>query len=189
MKKKIWQYAILVLTIVALTMPVTADQAEYLSLDGGTISGNLKVLSRLGLGLNGAPTVRLSISDETAPNLSFMNFIQHGSLSDRRAGLSLKSYDSVTESGSPWHSWYLWSLNNFTGLNGLAIGEYNEATGDGVACNGSPGDLCLKHRLFFENLTGNIGIGTTSPEAKLHVVGDVIIEGEVIADEFVPTYQ
>lgn len=37
-------------------------------------------------------------------------------------------------------------------------------------------------RLFIAGTTGNVGIGTTAPTTKLHVAGDVKVEGDVIAN-------
>ena len=48
------------------------------------------------------------------------------------------------------------------------------------AHNGAPGRST--HALFVHGTTGRVGIGTETPAAKLHVVGDTITEGSLLAE-------
>ena len=54
----------------------------------------------------------------------------------------------------------------------------------GTEANGQPAfypTLTVKHE---DQAVGNVGIGTTSPSAKLHVDGDAIVTGKITAQEF-----
>ena len=65
-------------------------------------------------------------------------------------------------------------LNNNSGGKGLLIKSGNGGGGTNAILDLADKNSNIKVRVI-EN--GNVGIGTTSPEEKLHVVGDTFIDG------------
>ena len=129
------------------------------------------------------PAQRLTLSDSPTTG-SFMTFLQHGSASDRRTGIGLTTYDLADEQNSPSHSWHLEASNNFPGLaKGLYINEYADPDGNGNPCDGQPGNLCFAQRLYIQDGTGRVGIGTTSPTSLLHVYSPVHAVASILVED------
>ena len=75
-------------------------------------------------------------------------------------------------------------LGNCQGTGGVVFGITNTSAGTNIPTSGN---------VFFNN-GSNVGIGTTSPSSKLHVVGDVTVTGNISAKyqdiaEWVPSTQ
>jgi hypothetical protein len=72
--------------------------------------------------------------------------------------------------------------------NDVVLGSHNSdmAFGHtyGTDANGQPSFFETMRIQHVDQAVGNVGIGTTSPTAKLHVVGDALITGKITAQEF-----
>lgn len=82
-----------------------------------------------------------------------------------------------TDEENRTHRWTLWHMNQQYGMNALQIYEYRTDS-KGVECGGNPADGGMCAPRFTISSGGNIGIGTTTPTAKLHVSapgGDAIV--------------
>ncbi len=77
-------------------------------------------------------------------------------------------------------NWTLWNMQNYGGsgglggVSGLNIYQYSDDNNDWLMCSG---DLHCGTRFFVQNDTGNVGIGTDNPLAKLDVTGDARFNG------------
>lgn len=82
------------------------------------------------------------------------------------------------EAGGGKHRWALHSASVGGGFgvvpNSLTIWEY-----DGRTCTSS-NPICHP-RMVFEPNTGNVGIGTQDPQARLHVAGDLQLDGRLVS--------
>ena len=82
------------------------------------------------------------------------------------------------EAGGSKHRWAFHSASVGGGFgvvpNSLTIWEY-----DGRSCT-SPDPICHA-RMVFEPNTGNVGIGTADPQARLHVAGDLKLDGRLVS--------
>ena len=83
------------------------------------------------------------------------------------------------EAGGSKHRWAFHSASVGGGFgvvpNSLTIWEY-----DGRSCT-SPDPICHA-RMVFEPNTGNVGIGTADPQARLHVAGDLKLDGRLVSN-------
>ncbi len=112
------------------------------------------------LDVNGALSVSNVAPDDSTPANATLNFFSR-------------------EAGGSKHRWALHSASVGGGFgvlpNSLTVWEY-----DGRSCT-SPDPVCHP-RMVFEPNTGNVGIGVQDPQARLHVAGDIKIDGRLISN-------
>ena len=122
----------------------------------------------------GIGTTTPDASLDVVGNLSVRN-IPPDDATPANASINLYS----REAGGSKHRWALHTASVGGGFgvvpNSLTIWEY-----DGRSCT-SPSPVCHP-RMVFEPNTGNVGIGTQDPQARLHVVGDLKLDGRLVSN-------
>jgi len=137
------------------------DAGEAMRLDG---SGNL------GIGTT-SPVERLEVHSANA------KITANSTADGQTVGFEAKYLNNPTLKGTFHYTTgdaRLWIDNHFTGNNG----NYSDII---FRNKNVGGDQLLKERLIIKGSTGNVGIGTTSPSAKLDVEGDIQIESANIS--------
>lgn len=116
-------------------------------------------------------------------------------------GVGTASPQAKLEVQGPWSDWmFLRQQRNVEGGGGFHIhnpwGNSDQPQGDPsrnrleIAYR-TPGGQDLWGQFVLHGPSGNVGIGTASPQAKLHVNGDMIVTGDIVlqnadcAEEFV----
>ncbi|MEM5820526.1 MAG: hypothetical protein QW678_02700 [Candidatus Aenigmatarchaeota archaeon] len=77
-----------------------------------------------------------------------------------------------TDEDNNLHWWRIWHMNNNYRKNALEIWEYLANTSyDSNPCNNNPGDICAPRIIITSG--GNVGIGGIVPSYRLDVAGDI----------------
>jgi hypothetical protein len=85
----------------------------------------------------------------------------------------------------PYHSWGIYHENapnkiHFTRRDGAGLQQWNEAGPEGTTVTTSVAQVDLDDGSAYFN--GNLGVGTTSPTARLHVAGDTRVDGNLVVN-------
>lgn len=130
------------------------------------VQGSAYVSGLVGLGTT-TPSARLDINN--ASNVNTALYVEGGASGvtiaqfSRRSGVST----DIKITGSAGNPAFIFGANN---TDKSAIGYDNANLGFAVA----PGTVGTSNFLFIKDTTGNTGIGTSSPYAKLSVVGEAV---------------
>jgi len=151
------------------------DLTEYLPISGGTITGDLTVKNTLSAYSLSADRIFVSQLDALSANITVIDIKQY-----ELSGFNVTGDCTIQGSVSSNNAVYgnnLVYLNGNTAGSNLIIGT-NDSYNLALETNGVNRMTILS--------SGNIGIGTPTPNEKLTVVGNISASGTIIASNYNP---
>ena len=145
------------------------NYTKYASIEGGYGGAEPEMNFLVG----NPPTQKMTIKNSGNVGIGTTSPAVRLTLSEYTANTSIGFYNTATNSAN--RNWVI-------GSNNQVYGDFAIMTS--TVIGGNPISVGVK-RLYI-NPSGNVGIGTTSPTEKLHVVGDALITGDSHADAFKP---
>ncbi|MDZ7586380.1 MAG: hypothetical protein U0946_01380, partial [Patescibacteria group bacterium] len=144
---------------------VTNLQAGWASrVDAMTILGN----GNVGIGTTG-PGALLHINSSTSG--AVYPIIQSADAANSGTGLIFRTpYSGTSYDGAIYSSWYTKTIGSHN-VAGMTFVSPRDLAGWGFKFNSQSGTT----RMFIDTTSGNVGIGTTGPGAKLHIENGTIL--------------
>ena len=146
--------------IIFLAPLILAADSDYVLRSGDTVIGGLNILNNVGVGTT-SPGAKLDI--QSVGNIDNNPQLNLYALPGDYYGAGMLIDSTALNGGNKW------KMHSAAGMAGEPLGSlvfYDYTTGAyGIVMNN----------------VGNVGIGTTNPEAQLHVAGDAQIDGNIAA--------